>query len=149
MGSICRARVAAEKSSVSINHHLRGVDRVATKTLRIEILPLAVKVGRVWISPSDMITIINMFTGNDQFSTMDRLQTIKGLQEASAGGQLEQSSEVNNSTKIGVKRSEACTLTLRSPTYVDCPNHPPEKTNCKQPLKHASSLYVRNVECRR
>ena len=52
-----------------------------------------------------MIPIIHMLAKDNQVGARDRLKSIHPCNRASAGGQLEQPSDVNNSTRIGVSGS--------------------------------------------
>ncbi len=73
-------RFAAHKLGGAIDDHLRGVDAAQSETVRVGVLALAEKAGRVRIGPSNVIPVIHMFAEHDQLGSAYGLCTFELLQ---------------------------------------------------------------------
>src|SRR5260370_13780891 len=93
--------VAADEFDVPVNDHLWCVNAPEAKVTRVSALPFAVFVRGEGILPSDIVPIVHIFTQDDEVRAVWERSSLSN--RASAGGQLEQPSDVNNSTSTGAR----------------------------------------------
>src|ERR1700685_1040726 len=71
--------VASDKLELSVDYHLRCVNARESELVSVRGLPFAVSVRRIWVFPSDVIPVVDVFTQNDQIDTHYRLESVEFL----------------------------------------------------------------------
>ena len=73
----CTPFIASHELGASVDHYLRRVDTVETKTFCVSLLAFAIFVQGIGIPPSDTIPVIHVLAQNDELRSTDRLQPIQ------------------------------------------------------------------------
>src|SRR3989442_4418245 len=74
-------RVVADKLNASVDYHLRGVNFVGVENTRVIILSCAECRRRIWISPAQMIPIINVLRKRDHFRAWNGLSLVESSEK--------------------------------------------------------------------
>ena len=147
------SRVAADEFEHSIHHHLWCI-HAATQLRRVPVLSLAVRSRRKRIFPADVIPIIHMLTQCDDLrAPATGCDASSFRNSSSAGGQLEQPSEVNSSTSTGERVPSAlavCVCRLRAPVgdgrqYKDRRENQCACQNCASHVDHLHRVSSRGL----